>query len=267
MISAITTLLVSLPLLAQGAAQWPADEGLAVGDTICTYGFIMDNFCVERGTLLDAPDVVTLLNPELHTLHCLLDVPPCFNSPFHILQPPAEGEEMYGTGWQVDDNELFMTEGRAQGSTDLGCTTCPGDGMQRVGFAATVVGNIASLDPPVLTVTAVNTIEEGEQGDCSAAMMFDMMGNMMGDMVDGMMDGAMGGMMGGGDDMMGGDMMAAALMRIEAKLDALLAGSCPNHTMPMMYNDMDGDMGDMDPDMDEGTVEAAEDGDKRLRRN
>ena len=38
--------LAILPAFAHGAAMWPSDEGLAVGDEVCTYGFVMDNFCI-----------------------------------------------------------------------------------------------------------------------------------------------------------------------------------------------------------------------------
>ena len=40
-----------------------------VGDEICFEGFIMDSFCIERGTLLDAPTIISLQNPELHSFH------------------------------------------------------------------------------------------------------------------------------------------------------------------------------------------------------
>jgi hypothetical protein len=32
-------------------------------------GYIMDNFCIERGTLLDNPDVITLEGPDQHSVH------------------------------------------------------------------------------------------------------------------------------------------------------------------------------------------------------
>jgi hypothetical protein len=32
-------------------------------------GFVMDQFCIERGTLLDKPDLSTLQFPDEHSLH------------------------------------------------------------------------------------------------------------------------------------------------------------------------------------------------------
>ena len=53
----------------------------AVDDDIqCIEGFAMDLFCINRGTLLDAPSVVTLQNPEKHSVHCLVDIDRCVNS-------------------------------------------------------------------------------------------------------------------------------------------------------------------------------------------
>ena len=35
---------------------------------VCIVGYVMDTFCIERGTLLDNPSVETLRNPELHSM-------------------------------------------------------------------------------------------------------------------------------------------------------------------------------------------------------
>jgi hypothetical protein len=40
---------------------------LSVVDSV--EGFVMDTFCIERGTLLDKPDVVTLEGPDQHSFH------------------------------------------------------------------------------------------------------------------------------------------------------------------------------------------------------
>ena len=55
-----------------------------VGDAICVEGFVMDHFCIQRGTLLDAPSIVTLEEPDQHSVHCLIDVPSCVNSPYEV---------------------------------------------------------------------------------------------------------------------------------------------------------------------------------------
>jgi hypothetical protein len=37
-------------------------------------GFVMDTFCIERGTLLDKPNVVTLEGPGEHSFHWYVSV-------------------------------------------------------------------------------------------------------------------------------------------------------------------------------------------------
>ena len=55
--------------------------------------------------------------------------------------------------------------------------------------------------------------------------------------------------------------MKSVLMRIENKLDMLLAGSCPGDVSE------EGEMDDMDPDMDEDEMEMVEKGGgRKLRR-
>ena len=44
---------------------------------VCFEGYVMDRYCINRGTLLDNAQVKTLLNPEKHSLHCLVDVGVC----------------------------------------------------------------------------------------------------------------------------------------------------------------------------------------------
>ena len=46
-------------------------------EAVCFEGYVMDRFCINRGTLLDASSVKTLLNPEKHSAHCLVDVGVC----------------------------------------------------------------------------------------------------------------------------------------------------------------------------------------------
>ena len=52
-------------------------------------GYPMDNFCIDRKFLLDRPGVRTLQHPEQHSIHCLVDVPWCYNSLYALLKPPA----------------------------------------------------------------------------------------------------------------------------------------------------------------------------------
>ena len=52
----------------------------AVSPTVCYTGFLMDVYCIERGTLLDVPSAATLTNPEQHSIHCLIGVDVCINN-------------------------------------------------------------------------------------------------------------------------------------------------------------------------------------------
>ena len=61
-------------ILSQLGSLHQGDAALKIGDVVCVTGYIMDHFCIERGTLLDNPSTETLKNPEEHSFHCLLDV-------------------------------------------------------------------------------------------------------------------------------------------------------------------------------------------------
>ena len=49
----------------------------AAGQSVCFEGYVMDSYCIDRGTLLDAPKLQTLQNADKHTIHCLVDVGSC----------------------------------------------------------------------------------------------------------------------------------------------------------------------------------------------
>ncbi len=67
------------------------------GNAITVTGIPMDNFCIQRGTLLDKPSVKTLENPAEHTIHCLIDIPQCVQSKYALLTAP----ESPGGLWAV----------------------------------------------------------------------------------------------------------------------------------------------------------------------
>eukprot|EP00957_Ditylum_brightwellii_P188307 14335971-Ditylum_brightwellii.AAC.1 len=79
-------------------------QALEIGATVCAKGFIMDKFCIKRGTLLDKPSVKTLRNPKQHSLHSLVDDPRCVNSGYEVLlDPPSPGEGgLYRRAWTLD---------------------------------------------------------------------------------------------------------------------------------------------------------------------
>lgn len=145
----------------------------------------MDNFCIERGTLLDEPSTVTLLNPERHSVHwyafpflpcikltfhfccSLIDVPPCYNSNFEILAPPSNGETLYNRAFQFTDDGKAGLIGLASAVGDpdpsdspFRCTQCTGTmGSLGRGFRAMVHGIVtadAEVDGTPATVHIVD---------------------------------------------------------------------------------------------------------------
>lgn len=104
----------------------------------------MDLYCIGRGTLLDNPSVKTLVNPEKHSVHCLVDVGVCTGSGYEVLIDPAGGsDDVYSRGIRLDDagNQQVIALARATGS----CSTCSEGGSLESGFRATVNGTITSL--------------------------------------------------------------------------------------------------------------------------
>merc|ERR1719276_100273 len=72
------------------------------GTAVTVTGYPMDNFCIDRGTLLDNPDFKTLEHPEVHSLHCLAEVPQCVDSGYALLAEPLEGEAEYTVAYQLE---------------------------------------------------------------------------------------------------------------------------------------------------------------------
>lgn len=122
-------------------------DGVAVGDTICTEGFVMDFFCINRGTLLDRPRVRTLEGPDQHSVKCLIDVNSCVSSPFEILLDPKGNETLYSRGFQLDDTGKEMSINLARS----GRSTSPS------GFRAAMTATVLNLNegdsiPPTIQV-------------------------------------------------------------------------------------------------------------------
>mmetsp|Transcript_21030 Transcript_21030/g.44116 ORF Transcript_21030/g.44116 Transcript_21030/m.44116 type:complete len:437 (+) Transcript_21030:271-1581(+) len=142
-----------------------ADAALQAGDNICIEGYVMDFFCINRGTLLDNPSVRTLENPEKHSIHCLVDVNSCVTSPFEILLDPKNGETMYRRGWQLDENSKQQAVALAQSVGS--CTTC-NDGNNAVnshvlGFRAVMNATILALneaDASIPPTIQINNIQD-----------------------------------------------------------------------------------------------------------
>lgn len=139
-----------IPLLVLGAVYATGSvQNIQVGDEICIEGFVMDSFCIQRGTLLDNPSVESLKAPEQHSLHCLVDIASCYTSTFEMLiAPTSTSPSLYQRGFQFTDasRQQFVEVGRQVGDMDAGCTTCTDMGMQEKGFRAAVLAKVISLE-------------------------------------------------------------------------------------------------------------------------
>ena len=126
-----------------------------LGVELCVEGFVMDAFCINRGTLLDNPSVVTLEGPDRHSVHCLVDVGVCWCSGFEILLPNPKRSPKYGRAFTLDQagNDMVIKLARSVGS----CSTCQGSGEVKEGFRATIYGNVRKVSngPDVLAVSSM----------------------------------------------------------------------------------------------------------------
>jgi hypothetical protein len=117
-----------------------ANHNESVGDTVCAEGYAMDYLCIALGTLVDNPTVISLQGPDVHSVHCMLDVPDCAASEFEVLSPPQGGSANYSRGYRLDNSskaELFALA-RAEGV----CSTCNGT-IER-GLSIVVQGTVVA---------------------------------------------------------------------------------------------------------------------------
>lgn len=124
-----------------------------------------------RGRLLDTNDVA-LVEPDRHTLHCLVDVGVCNVGPFFILQDPETEGGMYSVQYQLNDHTEMLAMARAAGRRGGGCSTCEGgsDGLVR-GLRAEVIGVVtdvgdASTPPRIDMISA--KVSNDLEAICSA---------------------------------------------------------------------------------------------------
>ena len=134
----IENMATRLLLLLAAITSW---GGANAAREVCVEGFVMDKFCIDRGTLLDKPRVKTLENPEMHSVHCLVDISRCVNSGFNILQPNPSGSPSYANAFRLDDvgNQKVLEVARANG---IDCYTCGNGGTIREGLRGTFFGTI-----------------------------------------------------------------------------------------------------------------------------
>ena len=126
-----------LLLLLAAITSW---GGANAAREVCVEGFVMDKFCIDRGTLLDNPTVKTLENPEKHSVHCLVDVSVCYKSGFNILLPNPSGSPAYAIAVRLDGvgNQKVLEVARANGV----CSTCGSGGTITKGLRGTFFGTI-----------------------------------------------------------------------------------------------------------------------------
>jgi hypothetical protein len=125
---------------------------------VCYDGFVMDRYCIDRGTLLDNPSLSTLDFPDKHSVHCLVDVASCRNSVFEMLSLEPNGAGTHCRAYALDNTGRDLVTSLAR-STGI-CSTCSGGaGSQTHGFAAVVVGTVEnptdSTALPLLRATQI----------------------------------------------------------------------------------------------------------------
>jgi len=154
-------------IVALGLSSHGVTAAIQAGDTICIEGFVMDFFCINRGTLLDNPSVRTLEGPEKHSVHCLVDVNSCVTSHFEILLDPLPDSEdrLYKRGWMLDNASKQRAIELAQSVGS--CTKCDPsnnrDNSHANGFrmaATATVLNLNQGDASIPPTIAVNDIRD-----------------------------------------------------------------------------------------------------------
>ena len=134
--------------------------GAQSDDLMCVEGFVMDKYCIDLGVLLDNRAVTTLENPEMHSVHCLVDVPLCYNTDFTILVPNPSGSPAYAVALTLDKfgKDRSIAEARKNGLKKK-CSTCKSGGTLQFGFRGLFFGKIAkeatSTAPAVFATTNV----------------------------------------------------------------------------------------------------------------
>ena len=104
----------------------------------------MDLLCINRGTLLDAPSVVTLQNPKKLSVRCLNDADCCVNSSYNILLPnPKFGQgskPKFAHALTLDKtgNDLVVKFALQNGV----CDTCTGSGTIKIELRFTYIGKV-----------------------------------------------------------------------------------------------------------------------------
>lgn len=136
---------------------------------VCFVGYLMDVYCIDRGTLLDNNALTSLEHPAEHTIHCLVDPPQCASSDYEVLEDPAAGAT-HCRAYRLDaaGKGMALALARASGQRSAGCTTCTGEGTATKGFRATFFGEVAGTgSPPTLVTSRVAPADVGCNGSAT----------------------------------------------------------------------------------------------------
>lgn len=127
-----------------------SNVSLASGES-CFSGYVMDYFCIKRGTFLDRPDLESLRYPAEHTIHCLVDVPMCVESGYQMLVPDEAREGWYKPAFKLDSFGNGEVVRLAKEDREKNNAT--------KGFQVTVIGKVDELTtPPTVQVVSVHPI-------------------------------------------------------------------------------------------------------------
>lgn len=131
---------------------------LEIGVNACVTGYVMDFFCIDRGTLLDDPATVSLsaVGPSAHSIHCLVDVNSCRTSEYEVLLPPDDANPSFTRGFRLTEEAKQSTIALARAIGE--CSTCDGTGSQVRGFQAAFNAEVIDLGdgesiPPTISIT------------------------------------------------------------------------------------------------------------------
>lgn len=124
---------------------------------------------------MDNPSVVTLEGPERHSVHCLIDILSCFNTPYEILTDPTTPGGLFNRGWRLSDAAKSDVVALAR-STGI-CSDCDNTGdIQfgfRIAFDATVEVAATENSPPIVGAANIRVLGIGESV-CGADLLVNM---------------------------------------------------------------------------------------------
>ena len=128
----------------------------ATTNAVCMVAYVMDSYCINRGSLLDNQELSTLEHPQEHTVHCLVDVDQCREGGFEVLRDPIDSStNTHCRAYRMDDvgNDLFVEYARSMGS----CSTCSSTGSVVKGLRVTIKGSVDDVSDtlPLLQVSEI----------------------------------------------------------------------------------------------------------------